>query len=121
MLKLASRRIKNVLTILLMVLFVAFLTDLATSTQDNSSGKVIDIAIQNFASNPDSVKTSADNTVRWTNMDLAEHTVDGPIFKSGIITKGQNYEFRFTEPGVYNYECSIHPSMKGTITVVAKK
>lgn len=54
-------------------------------------------------------------------MDSADHTVVGSIFKSGLIPKGQNYQFRFTESGVYNYECSIHPSMKGTITVVAKK
>ena len=119
--KLPFSRIKNVLNILLVVFLVAFLIGMAASAQDNSSGKVIDIAIQNFAFNPDSVKISAEDTVRWTNMDSADHTVVGSIFESGIITKGQNYEFRFTEPGVYNYECSIHPSMKGTITVVAKK
>jgi plastocyanin len=121
MLKQSSRRIKNVLTILLVVFFVAFLTGMAASAQDNSSGKFVDIAIQNFALNPESVKISAGDTVRWTNMDSADHTVVGSIFKSGIIPKGQNYEFRFTEPGVYNYECSIHPFMKGTITVVVKK
>jgi plastocyanin len=54
-------------------------------------------------------------------MNSVDHMVGGSIFNSGIISTGQNYEFRFTEPGVYNYECSIHPSMKGTITVVAKK
>lgn len=121
MLKQSSSRIKNILTILLAVFFVIFLTAMATSAQDNNSDKAVDTAIQNFAFNPDSVKISAGDTVRWTNMDSVDHTVVGSIFKSGIIHKGQNYEFRFTEPGAYNYKCSIHPSMKGTITVVAKK
>lgn len=106
---------------MLAVFFVVFLTAMETSAQDKNRDKVVDTAIQNFAFNPESVKISAGDTVRWTNMDSADHTVVGSIFKSGIIPKGQNYEFRFTEPGVYNYKCSIHPSMKGTITVVAKK
>jgi plastocyanin len=121
MLKQSSSRIKNVLAILLTVFFVAFLTGMTTSAKDNSSSKIVDITIQSFAFNPDAVEISAGDVVRWTNMDSADHTVVGSIFKSGTIPKGQNYQFRFTESGVYNYECSIHPFMKGTITVVANK
>src|ERR1035437_2527133 len=117
MLKQSSSRIKSVLTILL----ASFFDKHGNECTDNSSSKVVDIIIQSFASNPDTVKISAGDAVRWTNMDSADHTVVGSIFKSGLIPKGQNYQFRFTESGVHNYECSIHPSMKGTITVVAKK
>ena len=84
-------------------------------------GKTVDVTIQNFAFNPPSVEVSAGDTVRWTNKDTVEHTVNGPTFGSGPIPTGQNYEFLFTTPGVYNYNCSIHPDMKGTVTVVAKK
>jgi plastocyanin len=84
-------------------------------------GKIVDVMIQNFTFNPSSVEVSAGDTVRWTNMDNTEHTVSGNTFTSGLIPKGQNYEFLFAEPGVYNYECSIHPSMKGTVSVVEKK
>jgi plastocyanin len=111
----------NVLTILLAVFFIAFLTAMATSAQGNSNGKIIDITIQTFAFNSQSVKISAGDTVRWTTMDSADQAVAGSICKSGIIPRGQNYDFRFTEPGFYKYECSIHPSMKGTVTVVANK
>lgn len=52
---------------------------------------------------------------------LTRHTVDGAIFTSEIISKGQNYKFLFTEPGVYKFECSIHPNMKKTVTFAAKK
>jgi plastocyanin len=84
-------------------------------------GKIVDVTIQNFTFNPSSVEVSAGDTVRWTNMDTTEHTVSGNTFTSGLIPKGQNYEFLFAEPGVYNYEYSIHPSMKGTVSVVEKK
>ncbi len=125
MLKQFSSEIKKVLAILLAVLFVVSLTAVVTSAQGkgsvSSNGKFVDVDIQNFAFNPKSVEISAGDAVRWTNMDSADHTVEGTIFTSGIISKGQNYKFQFTEPGVYNYECSIHPNMKGTVTVVAKK
>jgi plastocyanin len=93
----------------------------AGTPQPISQGKIVDVTIQNFAFNPPSVEVSKGDTVRWTNMDSAEHTVSGPTFSSGPIPKGQNYEFLFTTPGVYNYNCSIHPSMKGTVTVVENK
>jgi plastocyanin len=93
----------------------------AGTPQPVDQGKIVDVTIQNFAFNPPSIEVSAGDTVRWTNLDSTEHTVNGHTFGSGMIPKGQNYEFLFTEPGVYNYNCSIHPAMKGTVTVVAKK
>jgi plastocyanin len=93
----------------------------AGTPQPIIQGKVVDVAIQSFAFNPPSVEVSAGDTVRWTNMDSAEHTVSGDTFMSSSIPKGQTYDFLFTEPGVHNYKCYIHPSMKGTVTVVAKK
>jgi len=93
----------------------------AGTPQPIDKGKIVDVTIQNSAFNPPSVEVSAGDTVRWTNKDSVEHTVNGQTFGSGPIPKGQNYEFLFTTPGVYNYDCSIHPAMKGTVTVVAKK
>lgn len=90
-------------------------------TPQSASGKIVDITIQGFAFNPATVEISQGDTVRWTNMDSATHIVKGDTFESGSLAKGDTYEFVFTEPGIYNYICSIHPSMKGTVTVVAKK
>jgi plastocyanin len=90
--------------------------------QPAGGGKIVDVAIQGFAFNPESVKILAGDTVRWTNMDSATHTVKGrTTFESRSLAKGDTYEFIFTKPGVYDYICSIHPSMKGTVTVEAKK
>lgn len=92
----------------------------AGTPQPIDKGKIVDVTIQNYSFNPPSVEVSAGDTVRWTNKDTVEHTVNGQSFGSGPIPKEQNYEFLFTTPGVYNYDCSIHPNMKGTVTVVAK-
>ncbi len=86
-----------------------------------ANGKIVEVSIQGFAFNPESVGISPGDTVRWTNMDSAAHIVKGDTFESGSLAKGDTYKFVFTEPGVYNYICSIHPSMKGTINVVQNK
>lgn len=91
---------------------------IAANAKSSGGSKIIDVAIKNFAFSPISVQISKGDTVKWTNMDSVDHAVNGSIFKSGAISKGQSYEFLF---GVYNYKCSPHPYMKGTITVVAKK
>ena len=44
-------------------------------------------------------------------------TSDIGLFRSGGIDGGGSYSFKFTKPGVYKYNCSIHPQMTGTITV----
>lgn len=93
----------------------------AVTPQPVANGNIVEVSIQGFAFNPESVGISPGDTVRWTNLDSAAHIVKGDTFESGSLAKGDTYEFVFTEPGVYNYICSIHPSMKGTITVVQNK
>ena len=82
-------------------------------------GKTIEVAIQGFAFNPDSITISPGDTIKWTNMDSATHTVEATdsSFKSDNLKTGDSYEHTFTNPGTYNYMCSIHPSMRGSIIV----
>ena len=60
-------------------------------------------------------------TVTWVNHDSAPHTVTSTsgMFDSGNIDGGAVYEFTFTKPGTYQYTCSYHAWMKGTIIVTA--
>jgi plastocyanin len=60
----------------------------------------------------------------WTNNDGFAHTVtagtrDNPadLFDSGNVEAGETFEFTFDEPGTYEYFCSLHPGMDGTVTV----
>jgi len=84
------------------------------------------VTIQNFAFSPPTMTISQGTTVTWVNKDSADHKIindasgsnaEGAIFNSPIIPQGGSYSFTFNIPGTYPYHCSIHPSMKGTITV----
>jgi len=83
------------------------------------SGENIEVAIENNAFNPATVNISTGDTVRWTNLDSASHTVagTGTNFGSEVLNQGDSYEFLFTDAGTYEYYCSIHPDMRGTVIV----
>ncbi len=58
-------------------------------------------------------------TVTWSNEDEAVHTVsaaDGS-FDSGRMPIGSTFSMTFSTPGTYEYACSIHAAMKGTLVV----
>jgi plastocyanin len=88
------------------------------ATSQNTTQKIVDVKIAGFAYSPSSVQISVGDKVKWTNFDNVKHDVQGSIFKSALLPQFDSYVFTFTKPGTYNYICSIHPSMQGTITVV---
>jgi len=76
------------------------------------------VGIANFAFNPATSTVSAGGTVSWTNADSAAHTVTfdgGP--DCGHLNTTQSVTATFPSAGTYSYHCTIHPSMKGTVTV----
>ena len=84
--------------------------------------EVAELSIMNFQHADATVK--AGTVVIWTNNDRPLHTVThiNPgaerLFDSATIAPDKAYRYHFTEPGVYDYQCLIHPvNMKGTITV----
>jgi plastocyanin len=42
--------------------------------------------------------------------------VAGDDFQSEIISEG-SFTHTFDEPGTYDYACTLHPNMRGTIEV----
>ena len=59
-------------------------------------------------------------TVTWTNRDTMNHTVTGPTagLASGNLLPTGTYTKTFNTVGSFDYNCSIHPTMQGTINVV---
>jgi plastocyanin len=78
-----------------------------------------DIWIQSMTFGPSSKTVTVGTTITWTNMDSVGHNVVSTTnaFQSTTLGQGASYSFTFTTAGVYNYFCSIHPAMTGTITV----
>jgi amicyanin len=77
------------------------------------------VAITDFKFNPATLTVPVGSTVTWTNQDEEPHTIaakDGSFHSPGMDTHG-TYSFTFTTPGSYDYICSIHPFMTGTVVV----
>jgi nitrite reductase (NO-forming) len=68
---------------------------------------------------PSPVTVPAGTTISWINDDSIPHTVTSTnsIFDSGFMPAGGTFSFKFEKPGVYNYFCSFHSNMKGTVMV----
>lgn len=78
-----------------------------------------EVTITNFAFTPAALKVERGETVIWTNRDEEPHTVvaqDNSFHSPGMDANG-TYSFTFTTPGTFDYLCSIHPFMHGTVVV----
>lgn len=68
---------------------------------------------------PSVIQVSPGTTVTWTNQDNVVHTVTdlGGKFDSQIIQPQDSWKHTFDTAGTYNYFCTLHPWMKGTVIV----
>jgi plastocyanin len=59
------------------------------------------------------------DTVTWTNNGAVPHTVtaDNGLFDSGVLNPGESYTVDFDGQGTVTYYCTIHPEMRGSLTV----
>ena len=78
------------------------------------------ISISAFAFHPSTVSVPVGSTVTVTNNDAPvthSWTATGGAFNSGPLAPGVSYSFTFTQPGTYNFVCTFHSFMTGTVTV----
>lgn len=97
----------------------AFRGDAASAGSSKVESGAIAIQMKGLAF-PNGVRTiTPGTTVTWKNLDGTAHTVTSTksAFDSGNIDQGKSYSRTFAELGTYNYICTIHPYMKGTIKV----
>ena len=74
---------------------------------------------------PYELTISSGSTVTWINTDNAAHTVTsgtangGPdgLFDSSIIVMNDEFSYEFSESGIYDYYCIVHPWMTGVVSV----
>jgi plastocyanin len=77
------------------------------------------VTIDNFTFAPQQVTVKAGTTVTWTNNDDTPHVVASSTksFRSKALDTDDKFSFTFNTAGVYQYFCSLHPHMTGTIVV----
>jgi glucose/arabinose dehydrogenase len=91
------------------------------------------------AFNPGDVNIKVGDTVVWTNNDPIIHTIvegspslpspastirpeastTGIGFDSGFLNQGMTFKHTFDKSGIFNYYCSVHPTMIGKVVVVS--
>lgn len=113
-----------VIAILVIGGYFAYRGSYKKSGQSQSSNNSIsadstgNVNISNFSFNPASITVKAGSVITFTNNDSVTHTVTADDGKfSQEVNTGKTTTITISDPGIYNYYCSIHPPMKGTIIV----
>jgi plastocyanin len=80
-----------------------------------------EVKIDNFTFNAQQITVKAGDTVTWVNHDDIPHTVTSKTmaFRSKAMDTDDKFSFTFATPGKFEYFCSLHPHMTGTIVVEA--
>ncbi len=83
-----------------------------SSVSDNT------IRIKNFVFDPARMTMKVGSTARWVNLDSVPHRIlfaDGE--DSAVLAPSQSWSRKIDKAGTYDYSCTIHPAMKGTVVV----
>jgi LPXTG-motif cell wall-anchored protein len=80
------------------------------------------VTIRDFSFGPATVTVGVGDSVTWRNGGPSSHTAtatDGG-FDTGLLSEGESGTATFDEAGTFSYLCEPHPSMRGTVRVVAQ-
>jgi plastocyanin len=102
--------------------------------QQQQPANVVTVSIVKGASNmgnkaysPNPIQIQRGTTVVWRNDDTTLHTAVsgkgmsdtslGKMFESPPIAPGKTFSYKFDAVGTYDYFCTLHPAMVGTVVV----
>jgi plastocyanin len=77
------------------------------------------VLIEAVGYSPMTLEVKAGDTVVWKNRDPFPHnvTADNAQFQSGDIAPEKTWEVTLDKRGRFPYVCTLHPGMKGVVTV----
>ncbi len=81
--------------------------------------KQVQIAIKGYAFSPALVAVSPGTKIVWTNKDDVPHTVTAVkiSWTSATLNLGGHYSHTFAKVGRFDYDCTVHPFMLGSVFV----
>jgi plastocyanin len=81
-------------------------------------GRTHEVVIQGLQNIPATLKVRRGDVVVWTNKDPFPHTVTAKgVFDSKAIAEGHSWRWTANRTGTFNYICTLHSNMKGTLQV----
>ena len=102
--------------------FAMAMPSISCSTRSRPSAapqtRTVEIRVSKFM--PENLDVNVGDTVEFKNSDIVPHTATSTAsaaFDSGRIGVGESSKYVAGKKGVYDYECSFHPNMRGKIVV----
>jgi len=93
----------------------------AAACAEESGTGAVTVSIMDFKFEPATVTAKAGDLITFTNAGAVGHnaTLDSGGCATKTVQPGSADGLRITVAGTYPFHCTIHPDMKGTITVGA--
>jgi plastocyanin len=79
-----------------------------------------EVSMEGIQFQPAELAVGVGDTVTWTNNDSVGHDVTADAFSSGEpggMAQGDTFEHTFDEAGTFDYVCTVHPGMEGSVVV----
>jgi len=76
-----------------------------------------EIAMVDLRFEPRALTVKRGETVTFRNRGKVTHNAKGMGFFSRVVEPGAAYRHKFDRAGTYDYVCTFHPGMDGTLTV----
>ena len=110
---------KTLLVAVLALLVLAGLGTGASRAAAADAEKTSTVTIDNFTFQTATLYVEAGTAVTWVNRDDVPHKIvsTDKKFSSPVLDTDGRFSFTFTTRGTYEYFCSLHPMMKGTVVV----
>ena len=97
---------------------IALTVAASASAAGTTKPAVHTIVIEAMVYQPAALAVRRGDTVVWSNKDPFPHTATAPgAFDSRAIAAGASWKFVAQRSGNYDYICTLHPTMKGTLSV----
>ena len=80
-------------------------------------GASADVSIASFSFAPAKISVQPGQAVTWLNADSSPHQISVQGRKTRVLLNGQSGSLKFDQEGVFDYVCSLHPTMKGQVEV----
>lgn len=123
----------GVVAISAVILVAGVFAALAIGLGDGNSGdadqtplitdeRAVTVTIKDLAFSPADLTVDAGTAVTWTNEDSTIHdaTDREGAWNTEVLSQNDSETITFDTPGSFEYYCTIHPWMEGTITVRAE-
>ena len=83
---------------------------------DTASASGTTVSVDDNFFEPEEIEVGVGDTVTWEWVGSQPHNVSADAFESELQTEG-TFEHSFEEAGTYDYVCTVHPGMEGTVEV----